>query len=127
MPLIEVSGTVASSQSIKGYSLVKFWEAYPGTDFQTKMPTTKHRIWSAWFDAAQPQLQEGDDVIITGELSCKVDKWIPKPTHEDPEPAERAVVAHNLNNCTITAHTPKNPVAGNTAPQTVEQELETPF
>jgi hypothetical protein len=122
---IEIAGTVASSDAIKGYALVKFWEAYPGIDYETKLPTTKHRLWAAWFDIKQEQLKEGDQILIAGELSCKVDTWTPKDATEP-----KNVVSYNLNNCTIKGHEPKalsEATEATTAPANVQDELEVPF
>ena len=118
----QVTGTVQTSDAIKGYALIKFWQEYPGTDYLTKLPTIKRRPWTAWFDVKQEQVQAGDTITIRGDLSAKVDTYTPK---DATEPVQ--VVAFNLNNCQIVAHdvtTRKAPAAAAAAPYTPAQPLE---
>jgi len=88
MPAITVTGQVSTVANDK-YNYVKLWETY---DFKG---TAKYRHWTAWLDR-DLNLNEGDTIEVTGDLSTKVDTYTPKDATE-----QKQIVAHALNNCTV--------------------------
>ena len=72
-------------------TVIKFWEIYDSNGQE------KFRIWSAWFTQDQTiTVNEKDVITITGDLATSVGKYTPKG-----EEQPKAIVNHNLNNCTI--------------------------
>lgn len=88
MPLITVTGQ-ASQISNDKYHIVKFWERYEVKG------DARNRLWTAWLDA-DLGIDEGDEIEVTGDLSTKVENYIPKDATEN-----RSIVGHALNNCTV--------------------------
>lgn len=110
MPLIEVTGTV--DRLVWEGKAIRFWEQYVGFNGDTK-----NRIWTAWFDSSMSsRVQEGDNIVIKGDLTTKVGEWMPKDATEP-----RQIVEHSLNNCQlieVTAATPKTaPAASQAVPE----------
>jgi len=94
MPIIEVSGKVASSQETQtGKGLIKFWEKsnFRGQD--------KFVLWTVWFDQPMLHITENDEVTINGRLSSKVGRYIPVDSTE-----EKIVVEHHLNDPVVVRH-----------------------
>lgn len=87
MPVITVSGQVSSINSEK-YNYLKVWETF---DFKGQ---PRHRLWTAWLDSAV-DVNEGDTVEITGDLSTKVG------TYNKPGDETKQIVEHALNNCNV--------------------------
>lgn len=110
MPQITVSGTIANINNSQ-YKIVKFWETY---DFKGQ---PRHRIWTAWMDSDVTEFAEGDFITIEGDLSTKVG------TYNKPGEDTRQIVEHSLNNCTVSAHSPKT----NTPAAATIEDDELPF
>lgn len=96
MPVIEVSGKVASSIATQtGKGVIKFWEKsnFKGQD--------KFVLWTCWFDMPQLHVGENDEITINGRLSTKIGTYTTKDTHE-----ERQSVEHHINDSVVVRHTP---------------------
>ncbi len=94
MPIIQVSGQVASSIATQtGKGLVKVWEKtnFKGLD--------KYILWTCWFDVPQLHLGEHDTVQIDGRLSTKIGSY-------EKNGETKQVVEHHLNDAGIREHTP---------------------
>lgn len=99
MPIIQVTGTIASSIATQtGKGLVKIWEKsnFKGND--------KYVLWTAWFDHPQLHLGERDEVIIDGRLSTKIGSY-----NKDGE--DKTVVEHHLNDAGLIMHNQTTPAA----------------
>ena len=94
MPIIEVSGKVASSVATPtGKGLIKFWEK---SDFRGQ---EKFVLWTAWFDQPQLHVGENDEIAINGRLSTKVGSYTDKISLEI-----KPCVDHHLNDSVIRRH-----------------------
>lgn len=87
MPTITVTGQIQTVVNEK-YNYIKLWETY---DFKGE---ARHRLWTAWLDT-DLNLNEGDTIEITGDLSTKVG------TYNKPGEDTKSVVEHALNNCNV--------------------------
>jgi hypothetical protein len=90
--------TIAGDVHLIGWDgkRVSFWEKY---DFNGKEYS---RLWTAWFDAANPEVQEQDWVEISGELSTKIGRYTPKGATE-----EKVIVEHHIQNASVKQHRSK--------------------
>lgn len=75
---------------------ISFWEKY---DFKGKEYS---RLWTAWFEDPQTDLQEQDWIELKGELSTKIGRYTPKGETE-----ERVVVEHHLQSAKVIQHRTK--------------------
>lgn len=99
MPIIQVSGQVASSIATQtGKGLVKVWEKsnFKGLD--------KYILWTCWFDVPQLHLGEHDTVQIDGRLSTKIGSY-------EKNGETKQVVEHHLNDAGLRGHTPTTSVS----------------
>jgi hypothetical protein len=96
MPVVEVSGKVASSISTQtGKGIVKFWEK---SEFKGQ---EKFVLWTAWFDMPQLHVGENDEITINGRMSTKVSNYTNKAGEE------KIGVEHHINDSVIQRHASK--------------------
>jgi len=117
MPFIKVSGKV-NGIAWNG-KLIKIYETYQGRE------GSKHRLWSCWFDIA-PDINEGDEITVNGDLNCKIGSWTPKGNTE-----AITVVEYHLNEVTLATVVAAKPSSASfNAPEpspAVLEDLNTPF
>lgn len=96
MPVVEVSGKVASSIATQtGKGIIKFWEK---SDFKGQ---DKFVLWTAWFDMPQLHVGEHDEISINGRMSTKVSQYTNKAGEE------KIGVEHHINDSVIVRHASK--------------------
>jgi len=86
MAIVQIIAEVNSFSTEHGY--IKAWETF---SFKGE---PRNRLWTIW--TRDIQVQEGDTIKVTGELSTKTSTYVPKNATE-----AKQIVEHSLNEVAI--------------------------
>lgn len=116
MAIVQIIAEVGNYSTEHGY--IKAWETF---DFKGE---PRNRLWTIW--TRDIQVNEGDTIKVTGELSTKSATYVPKNATEP-----KQIVEHSLNNVAIVINASKTTQVRNAADiltqKTEAETIDMPF